>query len=425
MFADQDYVDSLVDFAIDDPVNKHDLVRKLANSVHANSVTSASQQPDSTEVLHQLVSQAHNNFVARKVPISATTPSTPPDTPPMNGPTSPNFVTANSLTTPVMSQVDQCTKNNLMEDGITPMHWPTGPLRYPTLQDGPLDLRPQCGSEMDAWGLGQRRGEYMDIHGFSPRLMNGLGGMHQGMLGTNGPPNNMQHVLSQQLPHHLQTSRHNISNNHPNVQSGQLSYQTQTSNGHPSHGHSHNGHHMEEKQQGSTPCPNGDNLNDTQLIHLSVRELNKKLHGCPREEIQRLKQKRRTLKNRGYAQNCRTKRLAQRHELEHRNRALQGELQRMRVEYERACQERDYFREHSSRLAAASGVPMLQPNIQLQPPQPQTNLSHDRSVVSTTTPNGNLTNGTVNGHPSRDSISSTASSGSSGASSPGSPDYCY
>ena len=33
-----------------------------------------------------------------------------------------------------------------------------------------------------------------------------------------------------------------------------------------------------------------------QLITLSVRELNKKLHGLPRDEVVKLKQKRRTLK---------------------------------------------------------------------------------------------------------------------------------
>ncbi|KAL1494876.1 hypothetical protein ABEB36_010393 [Hypothenemus hampei] len=82
-------------------------------------------------------------------------------------------------------------------------------------------------------------------------------------------------------------------------------------------------------------------LTDKLLMTLSVRELNKRLHGRPREEIIRLKQKRRTLKNRGYAQNCRSKRLQQRQDLEQTNRSLQNELHRTRSELARAIQELD------------------------------------------------------------------------------------
>jgi hypothetical protein len=90
------------------------------------------------------------------------------------------------------------------------------------------------------------------------------------------------------------------------------------------------------------PAPRGSgggsgNLSDDQLIALPVRELNKKLHGLPRELVQKLKQKRRTLKNRGYAQNCRTKRLHQRNQLEEKNRILQKELHRV-------VQERDSYK---------------------------------------------------------------------------------
>lgn len=91
------------------------------------------------------------------------------------------------------------------------------------------------------------------------------------------------------------------------------------------------------------PTPE-DIISDEMLMTLTVRELNKKLHGYPREEVVRLKQKRRTLKNRGYAQNCRSKRMIQRHELELANRNLQAELTRLRGEVNRLGQERDMFK---------------------------------------------------------------------------------
>ncbi|XP_002023172.2 transcription factor MafB [Drosophila persimilis] len=98
-----------------------------------------------------------------------------------------------------------------------------------------------------------------------------------------------------------------------------------------------------------------DCINDDMLTTLTVRELNKRLHGCPREEVVRLKQKRRTLKNRGYAQNCRSKRLHQRHELEKANRQLNQDLHRLKHEYSRVCQERDALMQRLQRIGAAGG----------------------------------------------------------------------
>lgn len=86
-------------------------------------------------------------------------------------------------------------------------------------------------------------------------------------------------------------------------------------------------------------------ISDELLTTLSVRELNKRLHGYPREQIMKLKQKRRTLKNRGYAHNCRSKRLQQRQDLEQRNRSLQHELHRLKTELSRTIQERDLLRQ--------------------------------------------------------------------------------
>ncbi|GBN85199.1 hypothetical protein AVEN_124191-1 [Araneus ventricosus] len=82
-------------------------------------------------------------------------------------------------------------------------------------------------------------------------------------------------------------------------------------------------------------------LNDEQLIALSVRDLNRKLHGYPRDVITRIKQKRRTLKNRGYAQNCRTKRIALKCLLEKNNQSLQMERDRLFREREAERQQKE------------------------------------------------------------------------------------
>ena len=93
---------------------------------------------------------------------------------------------------------------------------------------------------------------------------------------------------------------------------------------------------------------------------LSVRELNKRLHGYPREDVVKLKQKRRTLKNRGYAQNCRSKRLVQRQDLETNNRTLASNTDRLvrdvedarrtaemyKIEWEKVKRELEIYKRH-------------------------------------------------------------------------------
>ncbi|XP_073988810.1 uncharacterized protein [Rhodnius prolixus] len=130
------------------------------------------------------------------------------------------------------------------------------------------------------------------------------------------------------------------------------------------HHHHHHHHHHPDDMDLNPPTPqvsisssrsnsntprlnvmsSDDLINDDMLTQLSVRELNKRLHGFPREAVVKLKQKRRTLKNRGYAQNCRSKRLQQRHQLEVTNRNLQSELHRVKLDLARLIQERDMYK---------------------------------------------------------------------------------
>ena len=72
-------------------------------------------------------------------------------------------------------------------------------------------------------------------------------------------------------------------------------------------------------------------ISDDALISLSVRELNRMLKGLPPNDVKVLKQRRRTLKNRGYAANCREKRLTQKEELEMEREALRREITHLRT----------------------------------------------------------------------------------------------
>ena len=69
---------------------------------------------------------------------------------------------------------------------------------------------------------------------------------------------------------------------------------------------------------------------------LSVRELNRRLRGLTSEEVRRLKQLRRTLKNRGYAANCREKRLTVKEKLEMERELLKEEVAKLQEENDRA-----------------------------------------------------------------------------------------
>lgn len=76
-------------------------------------------------------------------------------------------------------------------------------------------------------------------------------------------------------------------------------------------------------------------ISNDDLVTLSVRDLNRRLRGLSNDEVKKLKQLRRTLKNRGYAANCREKRLTIKEQLEMERELLKEEVTKLQQENDR------------------------------------------------------------------------------------------
>lgn len=355
----EDYVHDLtsIDLDLDDVALEHlkQQENKFASHHQHHGANGGQQMSANVEQQMRLVHNAmapQHNLRGQKMTLIPNAPASPPDTPPGNNnslPPSPAFaVVPNSInmTSPLGNSVDLCHKGGMLDEssGMS-MSWLTSQLKYGSQgnalvnQDGPLDLRGQA--EIDnAWLSGNMRRDYIEISNMNHNVPNGMITRQMAnMVNGNGAANGC-------VPNGLHPSQHHHHQpQHPsqmhNGHSQQHSHNTSHNGNNLVSSHHHNGHGANGHSNYPTAREIRDMLDDESLIHLTVRELNKRLHGFPREEVVRMKQKRRTLKNRGYAQNCRTKRMAQRHDLEQKNRFLQNEMTRLRLDYDQVCQERD------------------------------------------------------------------------------------
>jgi len=103
-------------------------------------------------------------------------------------------------------------------------------------------------------------------------------------------------------------------------------------------------------------------LTEEELAEMPVKDLNSLLRGLPENEVMKLKQRRRTIKNRGYAQTSRVKRTTQKTILESEKESLGEMLEKITRENEILKRERDEARiklETYERFAAMSGIVLM------------------------------------------------------------------
>ncbi|XP_078368238.1 uncharacterized protein LOC144652073 [Oculina patagonica] len=85
-------------------------------------------------------------------------------------------------------------------------------------------------------------------------------------------------------------------------------------------------------------------ITDDELTNLSIRDLNQRLKSLPKEEAQKIRRRRRSLKNRGYATSCRQRRTALKESLQTENQRLKDQIREAKDHLCKAVRDRDSYK---------------------------------------------------------------------------------
>ena len=106
----------------------------------------------------------------------------------------------------------------------------------------------------------------------------------------------------------------------------------------------------------SNHITSSQNISDDALLKLSVKDLNRILKSLSPDERNKLKKRRRILKNRGYAANCRTKRMSQKEVLQLEKEDLEKDVRKQAHQNEMLKLKLDSIRDRFNDLQAYAKI---------------------------------------------------------------------
>lgn len=100
----------------------------------------------------------------------------------------------------------------------------------------------------------------------------------------------------------------------------------------------------------SDPVPT---LSDGKLEKMTIKELNKYIQGIPKQQAQKIKKRRRILKNRKYALKCRLKTVHKRTKMAGENKSMEKRISAAKEQLKTVTKQRDYYRSKYLQLHAS------------------------------------------------------------------------